>query len=105
MTVGAFAAIMPVAPKAPSVAHDWVRTVDGWQRATWRASARFEPGLHPAVAALELALLSILFLVAFSRPAIQDAAADSTSPQLDPPVRRPHAWKHRAEHEHRQPLA
>jgi hypothetical protein len=105
VTVGAIAAVMPVAPKAPLMAHDWVRTVDGWQRASWRASARFEPRLHPVVVALELALLSTLFLMIFSRPATQNAAHHLSFPQLDRRVGRPHAWQHRAEHQQRQPVA
>lgn len=46
-------------------AGDWVRTKDGWERASWR-SVRPRRFPHPAIVASFLLLASLLALVAFS---------------------------------------
>jgi hypothetical protein len=97
LVVGAFAAVVPIAPKPPQVADDWVRTVDGWQRATWRADSSIEPALHPLIPALELALVSILCLVAFPCSVKPIDGSGSFPSPVERPIGRPHAWQHRAE--------
>lgn len=48
--------------------YPWVRTVTGWERATWHEpKSTYRPALHPLVVALVLGLNSGLGLLAFSR--------------------------------------
>ena len=65
VATGALAAVVPVVRDQRHLQNDWVRTVDGWERPTWRDDTLFEPGLHPAIPALGTLLVSIFCLVAF----------------------------------------
>jgi hypothetical protein len=60
------AAIIPARPNQETASPEWVRTAEGWQRPTWREARPFEPGLHPILPALGIALLSAFWLIAFS---------------------------------------
>lgn len=44
----------------------WVRTVDGWERATWlEPKTGYRPALHPLVVALFVGLSATMGLLAF----------------------------------------
>ena len=46
---------------------DWVRTVDGWERAgSWEPMVSHRPRLHPVVVASGQVLAAVLALVAFA---------------------------------------
>jgi hypothetical protein len=87
VAAGLIAAVVPVEP-APSdwVANDWVRTVDGWERAEWRAESSGDASLHPLVPALGIGILAVLVLVAFPHP----AETVQTTPIKIRPLNPPH---------------
>ena len=77
------AAMIPAEPSQESGSPEWVRTADGWQRPDWREPRPLEPGLHPVLPALGIALLSVFWLIAFSdfeQPARAHCAAAGKIP-------------------------
>ena len=86
VAAGLIAAVVPVKP-APNdwTANDWVRTVDGWERAEWRAETERDASLHPLVPALGIAILAVLVLVAFPHPAETVQTAPIKIRALNPP--------------------
>ena len=90
LLLGIAAAIVPIDTANPLSADDWVRTVDGWERAEWRTVSRHDgPGLHPAVPAIGMLLLAVLALAGFPHP--QESAAAWSGPPH--PVTVPHFWR------------
>jgi hypothetical protein len=57
-------------PTSPPAVRQWVRTTNGWERASsWHAAKAPRPRLHPLVVAAGQGLVSVLGLVAFRRDA------------------------------------
>ena len=55
-------------PTSPPAVRQWVRTTNGWERASaWHAAKAPRPRLHPLVVAAGQGLVSVLGLVAFRR--------------------------------------
>ncbi len=58
----------PASRVASNTPPQWVRTVDGWERAdTWHVSKARPPQLHPLVVAAGQGLVSVMGLVACGR--------------------------------------
>jgi hypothetical protein len=85
------AAIVPIAPSDEKSAPQWVRTAEGWQRPAWRESPSLQPGLHPILPAVGIALLSLFWLVAFSDFQQPARATVAKIPPPHTPTRRQHA--------------